>query len=326
MRIAIVGAGAIGGWIGTKLAIAGHAVSVLARGATLAALENGPWRLEAGGETLEGKVRASGDVATLGVQDLVVVALKGPALPALAPAIARLIGPDTVVLPAMNGVPWWFLLGGSGELGPTALESVDPGNAVSAAIPFAQVIGCVVHASVLARGPGDVVHKAGNRLILGKPDGATTERLEQVVAAFVEAGFDVEQSASIQRDIWYKLWGNMTMNPISAITGATADRILDDPMVNAFILRVMAETKEVGGRIGCSIDESGEDRNFVTRKLGAFRTSMLQDAEGGRPMEVDQLLGAPREIAGKLGVAVPEMDTLLGLTRLFAQTRQLYPR
>jgi 2-dehydropantoate 2-reductase len=325
MRIGIVGAGAIGGWIGVRLAAAGHAVSVLARGETLEALRAGPWRLEIGGETLAAPVSANDDAVALGVQDILVIALKGPALTALAPAVRAMIGPDTVVVPAMNGVPWWFLLGGGGKLPSIALVSVDPEGAIAAAIPFDAVLGCVVHASAAVAAPGHVVHKAGNRLILGRPSQDRDERHNKAAQAFSDAGFDIELSDRIQQDIWYKLWGNMTMNPISAFTGATSDRVLDDPLVVDFILRVMDEARTIGARIGAPIAESGKDRILVTRQLGAFKTSMLQDAEAGRPLELDQLVAAPREIAGRLGLATPNLDALFGLSRLFARSHGLYP-
>jgi len=325
MKIAIVGAGAIGGWMGVRLAAAGHDVGVLARGATLVALREAPWRLELGGQTLEARVSVSDDPQAMGVQDLVIIALKGPALPALAPSLRPLIGPDTIIVPAMNGVPWWFLLGGAGEMAPAALPSIDPDEAIAASIPFANVLGCVVHASAFVEGAGHVVHKAGNGLILGEPDGSLSPRLEQIAGLFADAGFDVDRSAAIRRDIWYKLWGNMTMNPISAITGATCDLMLDDPLVSAFVLRVMAEAQAIGARIGCDIAESGEDRVAVTRKLGAFKTSMLQDAEAARPLEIDQLLSAPIEIGEALNLSVENLQTLLGLVRLFARVKGLYP-
>lgn len=325
MRIGIVGAGAIGGWLGVRLAAAGHRVGVIARGETLAALSSAPWRLQAGDGTLEAQVTASENPAALGVQDLVILALKGPALPGLADGIGRLIGPDTIVIPAMNGVPWWFLLDGAGDLGPMPLRSVDPDGAIAGAIPFEQVLGSVVHCSAFVERPGTVVLKAGNRLILGPPRGGEDARFDEVARVLAGAGLDIEASRRIRYDIWYKLWGNMTMNPISAISGATCDRILDDPLVSDFILSVMAEAQAIGARIDVPIAERGEDRNAVTRKLGAFRTSMLQDAEGGRALEIDQLLSAPREIASHLGLATPSIDALLGITRLFARERGLYP-
>jgi 2-dehydropantoate 2-reductase len=324
MRIGIVGAGAIGGWIGVLLARSGHDVSVLARGATLAALQAGPWRLTYDGRHLEAHVCASADASALGLQDVVVVAVKGPALKDVASAIAPMIGSGTTVVPAMNGIPWWFLLCGGGSLSPRALMSVDADGTIANAIPFGTVIGCVVHASAAVPQPGSVAHKGGKELILGEPSGEMSGRLEVLATLFEDAGLQVVRSSRIQQDIWYKLWGNMTMNPISALTGATCDRVLDDELVNAFVLRIMAEAAEVGQRIGCEIKERGEERNAVTRKLGAFRTSMLQDAEAGRPLEINQILAAPREIAQMVSVATPNMDALLGLTRLFGRTRRLY--
>ncbi len=318
MRIAIVGAGAIGAWLGVRLANVGCDVSVLARERTLAAIRQKGLRLVMGGATQTTMVKASDRAADLGVQDLVVIALKGQALPALAPTISALVGPATTILPAMNGVPWWFFHGMPGAMLDASLESVDPGSVVTRALPPSQVLGCVVHASCATAEPGCALHKSGNGLIVGEPVGGTSARLDAVVGALRKADFDVTASPRIQRDIWYKLWGNMTLNPISAITGATTDRMLDDSLVNAFILRVMAEASELGARIGCSITESGEERMQMTRKLGSFKTSMLQDAEAGRGLEMEALLGAPREIARKLNVATPNMDALHGLTRLFA--------
>jgi 2-dehydropantoate 2-reductase len=325
MRVGIVGAGAIGGWIGVRLARRGHDVSVFARGLTLDALRQDGWRLDIGGETVSAPVIASADASELGVQDVVLISVKGPALAAVAPLIAPLIGASTLVVPMMNGVPWWFLLGGGGELAPTDLRSVDADRTIAAALPYDQVIGNVVHAAATVQGPGHVVHRAGNRLIFGEPGGEHSARLEQLCAMFEDAGFVAESSDRIRYEIWYKLWGNMTMNPISAVAGVTCDRILDDPLVAGFVLQVMTEAQAIGARIGCVIAERGEDRNAVTRQLGAFKTSMLQDAEAGRPLEIDQLLSAPREIAGKLGMETPMLDALTGLTRLFAQRHGLYP-
>ncbi|HTK36781.1 MAG TPA: 2-dehydropantoate 2-reductase [Caulobacteraceae bacterium] len=324
MRVAIAGFGAIGGWIGVRMAEAGHEVSALARGATLAALRERGAELRQGDEVRKVRLRASDDPAELGVQDLVVIAVKGPALAAIASAAAGLVGPETVILPAMNGVPWWFFEGLPGAFGGKRLVSVDPDARIAQALPADHVLGCVVHAASISPEPGVIVHKMGRRLILGEPAGGESERLSRVAAALGDSGFEVEVCRRIQQEIWYKLWGNMTMNPLSAITGATCDRILDDPLVNAYILQIMAEAAEIGARIGCPISESGEDRNAVTRKLGAFKTSMLQDVEAGRPIELDALLSAPREIAAMTGVSTPAIDSLLGMTRLFARTHGLY--
>ncbi len=323
-RVCIVGAGAIGGFIGTRLAAAGRArVSAVARGATLDALEREGWRLATAAGLVQAPATASSDPAALGEQDLVVIAVKGPALTQVSRSIAPLIGPRTLVLPAMNGVPWWFCEGVAGFPG-GALQSVDPGAAIRAAIPFAQVLGCVVHASTSKPEPGLVQHKMGQGLIVGEPVGGKSDRAQAVVDLLAHAGFDTTHSADVRYDIWYKLWGNMTMNPVSAITGATGDRILADPEVRSFCAAAMKEAQQVGARIGCPIDQSPEDRNAITAKLGAFRTSMLQDAESGRPIELDGIVGAVREIGQRLSIPTPNIDALFGLTRLFGRVHGLY--
>jgi len=325
MKVCIVGAGAIGGWIGTRLACAGRAqVSALARGATLAALQAHGWRLQQAGRTLGAPARAAADAAALGPQDLVIVAVKATALAGVAPRLAPLVGPHTLVMPAMNGVPWWFGHGVA-ALGDTPLASVDPGGAIAAAIAFERVAGCVVHASAAAPEPGLVQHRQGEGLIVGEPAGGRSERVQRVAELLAHAGFDVTHSADVRRDVWYKLWGNMTMNPVSAITGATIDRVLADPLLRAFCSAAMREAAAIGERIGCRIEQAPEDRHAITARLGAFRTSMLQDVEAGRPVELDALLGAVQEMGARVGVATPAIDALFGMARVFAQVRGLYP-
>ncbi len=325
MKICIVGAGAIGGLIGTLLAAAGETeVSALARGATLQALSAEGWRLSQGGRLIRGPVRAAADPAELGPQDLVIIAVKAPAMAAVARGIAPLLGPATMVLPAMNGVPWWFG-DGMAVLGAAPLDSVDPGGAIAGAIALGRVIGCVVHASAATSEPGLVLHKMGNGLIIGEPGGAVSARLGALRDLFVRAGFAVTLSSHIRRDIWYKLWGNLTINPVSAITGATADRILDDPLVRGFCSAVMSEAAAIGARIGCAVDQTPEARHRVTRELGAFKSSMLQDAERGRPIELDAIVAAVREIGERVGIATPCTDALLGLARLHGRVHGLYP-
>lgn len=325
MKVCILGAGAIGGFIGTRLAARGQAqVSALARGATLDALRRHGWRLQQGGEQIQAPcAAASADAAELGVQDLVVIAVKGPALTQVARGIAPLIGPETVVLPAMNGVPWWFGHGVA-ALGEDPLESVDPGGVVGAAIPFETVLGCVVHAAAFTSEPGLVVHKMGAGLIVGEPAGGASARVDTVAALLRDAGFDVTASADVRRDVWYKLWGNLTMNPVSAITGATADRVLADPLVRGFCSQAMQEAAAIGALVGCPIEQTPEDRHAITAKLGAFKTSMLQDVEAGRPVELDAIVGAVRELGQRLGQPAPAIDALFGLARLFARGRGLY--
>jgi 2-dehydropantoate 2-reductase len=325
MKVCIIGAGAIGGFLGARLAAAGEAsVSAIARGATLAALRVHGWRLREGGRLIQAPVSAAGGAAELGVQDLVVIAVKAPALAEVARGLAPLLGPATMVMPAMNGVPWWFGAGVPALAG-APLESVDPGGTIAAAIPCCRVVGAVVHASAATVDPGVVEHRMGHGLIIGEPAGGRSERVQRVADLFARAGFDLTHSAAIRRDIWYKLWGNMTMNPVSALTGATADRILADPLVRAFCSGAMREAAAIGARLGCPIEQEPEDRHAVTARLGAFKTSMLQDAEAGRAIELDAIVGAVRELGQRLGVATPNIDALFGLTRLFGRVHGLYP-
>jgi len=324
-KVCIVGAGAIGGFIGTRLAAAGQAqVSALARGATLAALRQHGWRLETAEGLVQAPADASADAVALGPQDLVVIAVKAPSLPPLAAEIAPLLGPQTVVLPAMNGVPWWFCRH-LPAFADTPLDSVDPGGGIDAAIPFDRVLGCVVHAGCSVTAPGVVRHKVGDGLIVGEPLGGRSARAEAVTALLTHAGFQATLAPDVRSEIWYKLWGNLTMNPVSAITGATIDRVLDDPLVRRFCSAAMVEAAAIGERIGCPIAQSPQDRHAVTARLGAFKTSMLQDVEAQRPIELDAIVAVVQEIGQRVGVATPNIDALLGLTRLMGRVRGLYP-
>ena len=328
-KICVYGAGAIGGWIGARLAAQGAQVSCVARGATLAALREGGLRLieaDANGQSVERAfaVQASAEPAELGTQDLVIVAVKAPAMAEVARHIGPLLGPHTVVLTAMNGVPWWFLQGFGGALAGTPLQSVDAGGVIARAIAPQHVIGCVVHASCSLDAPGVVRRRQGNGLIVGEPKGGESPRLRALGELLRAAGFDVTVSPQIQRDVWYKLWGNMTINPISAFTGATADRILDDELARGFVSQVMLEAREIGARIGATIAETPEDRHAVTRKLGGFTPSMRQAVEAGRAVEIDALVTSVRELGQLTGVATPFTDALLGLARLHARQLGLY--
>ncbi len=328
-RVAIVGAGAIGGlfgaWMGTRLPAGQIELSALARGRTLEAVraEGIVWTDDED-QCHCAPVNASDDAAALGKQDLVIVSVKGQSMPGVAAQVRELMGPETVVLVAMNGVPWWFFHGLGGDADGWQLDAVDPGGATAAAIPASQVLGCVVHASAQSPAPGQVARVKNNQLIIGEPSGGTSGRVNAVAALLGASGFDVKVSERIQRDIWFKLWGNMTMNPVSAITGATCDRILDDELVRGFCSAVMREAQTIGARIGLPIDQDPEQRHAMTRKLGSFKTSMLQDVEAGRPIELDALVGSVREIGARLGVPTPSMDALMGLARLMAQTKGLY--
>jgi len=325
-RTAIVGAGAIGGWLGARLAAAGCPVSVLARGATLAALRTQGLRLRSAAGDITVPVQASSDATELGPQDVVIVAVKAPALAEVAVQIGPLIGPQTLVVTAMNGVPWWFLHGLGPRWAGQRITCTDPDGRIAQALPLAQVVGCVVHASCAVEEPGLIRHHFGAGLILGEAHGQPSARVEALVALLQGAGFAASASTQIQKDIWFKLWGNMTMNPVSALTGATADRILDDELVRGFINHVMLEAQAIGTELGLPINQQPDDRHAVTRKLGAFKTSMLQDVEAGKPIELDALVTAVRELGQLTATATPFTDALLGLMRLRGQVLGLYPR
>ncbi len=311
MNICVVGAGAIGGWIAARLALAGNEVSLVARGETQAALDSEGLCITDGGDTRCVAVATSADPASLGVQDLLVLALKAPILPHVAPQLNALIGPGTQIVPMLNGVPWWFI--------DDPLWSVDPEVTIADAFPSEQVAGCVVHASCYRSAPNHVVVKHADKLILGEPGGGPSERIEGLCAFFENCGIRCDASENVRRAIWYKLWGNATINPLSALTRSTADRLLDDPVIRALMAEAMDELAAVGAEIGCLISETAEDRMAVTARLGAFKSSMLQDVEAGRPIELEALLGAPLEIAAQVGVATPRLERIYAMTRLMGE-------
>ncbi len=331
MKVCIYGAGAIGGWIGVHLAQTGHQISVVARGDTLQALQkNGLQCIQTqdAEKTLRAQVNASANPADLGPQDLVIVAVKAPSMRDIANNMAPLLAPHTMVMPAMNGVPWWFFDGFGGALQGTRLKTIDPDGQIGRAIPSQHVVGCVVHASCSLDAPGVVRHHFGQGLILGEPaeqQGNVSSRVQQLVADLQTAGFNASASAQIQKDVWYKLWGNMTVNPISAFTGATTDLIMQDDLVRNFVSQIMLEAKLIGEKIGIPIAQTPEDRHAVTRKLGAFKTSMLQDVEAGKAVELDALVSVVRELGQLTQVNTPYTDALLGLSRLHARVHGLYP-
>jgi len=312
MNICVVGAGAIGGWIAARLAIAGENVSILARGDTLRLARAEGLRLEERGEEFVGVVTAAEDAQAVGAQDIVIIAVKAPALPELASELRPLIGEKTMIVPMLNGVPWWFV--------EEPLLSVDPDGTIAAALPFENIIGCVVHASCSRSAPNRIHVRHADKLIIGEPNGGNGERSARLFALLEGAGLRPDLTGNVRRAIWYKLWGNATINPLSALTRATADRILANAECRAWMLEGMAELAAVGAAIGCPISESGEDRMEVTARLGAFKTSMLQDVEAGRPIELEALVGAPREIARRHEIETPALDRLYEVTKLMAES------
>ena len=324
MKICVFGAGAVGAVVAAGLSRAGHDVSVVARGSHLTAIRAHGLRILSGGSESTVRVAAESDPARLGPQDYVIVAVKGQSLPEVAAAIAPLLGPDTSVVTAMNGVPWWFfdrLPFGGGTL---RLESLDPGGAISRAIPTERVVGCVIHLAASLAEPGRIRHNMGGRLIIGEPGGTNTARTQRLGEALREAGFEAVASTFIERDFWVKLLGNVSFNPVSALTLATADRMIADAAVKAYMVAIMRECLAVGRAIGVDADIDPEARIDMARKLGMFKTSMLQDMEGGKSLEIDGLLTGTLEIARKAGVAAPFTESLLGMVRLRAQSTGQY--
>ena len=325
MKVCVLGLGAVGGLIAHRLAEGGVAVSALARGATLAALRRrGLVVRESPGDSGRAvPLPASDRAAELGAQDVVLLTVKTTALPSVPASIAPLLGPDTTVVSMMNGVPWWFFHGLAAPWRDLRLDATDPGGALARAIPPERVIGAVTHLSSSVPEPGVVQLARFDRLIVGEPGGASTARLEAVAAMLRAGGMRVDVTPRIELEVWLKLWGNMTMNPLSALTGATLDVLLDDPLVRRFASDAMLEARAIGERLGLQIAMTPEERHVVTRRIGAVRTSMLQDVEANRPIELDALIGAVSEMGRRVGLDTPNVDALLGVARVFARGRGL---
>ena len=325
MRAVIVGPGAVGVWMGERLAAAGWTVSALARGSTLAALRDHGLRVIEQGEIRTAPVIASDDPVALGPQDYVIVSLKAQALPEVAPRLAPLMHDETAVVSAMNGIPWWFFHRFGGALEDTRLETVDRGGRIAEALPPARVIGCVLHNSITSPEPGLSQLVGIDRLIFGEPDGTASQRVEILAEAFRAARVRTETPTDIRTPIWVKLWGNMYANPISALTGAGTADMLADEQVQALCLQMMREMATLGEGLGLPFPITPEARMDIARKLGNFRTSMLQDMDQGRPLELDPILGALVELGGKMGLTTPGLSAVYGLTRLAARMKGLYP-
>jgi 2-dehydropantoate 2-reductase len=269
----------------------------------------------------------SDSAQVIGPQDIVILSVKSTALRACMDDIQGLINESTHIWTAMNGLPWWFANGLDEPCAGRTFESIDPGGLIQARYPLTHWMGGVVHASCSLKAPGHALHHFGNGLIVGEPisaPGQPSVRCRELVDLLLSVGFDAQLSPRIQQDIWYKLWGNMTMNPISALTGATIDKILDDAQLYEFVCAVMMEAKQLGAKIGLPIEQNPQDRNALTRKLGAFKTSMLQDVENKRALELDALLSCVVEMASWTQTPVPFTSALLGLTRVKAQQMGLY--
>src|SRR5258706_985756 len=324
MKICIYGAGAVGGLIAGRLAQAGHEVSVVARGAHLTAIQKNGLKIVHKENQTVVKIKADHDPAQLGPQDAVIVAVKAQNLPEVAATIGPLIGPGTSVVTAMNGVPWWFfdrLPFGAGKL---RLESLDPGGKLARAMPTDRIVGCVIHLAASTPEPGVIQHGMGERLILGEPGGKNTARTQAIVDALKSAGFEATVSGFIEKDFWVKLIGNISFNPVAALTLATANRLIADEYVKAYMVAIMRECLAIGRAVGVDADIDPEARMDMARRLGVFKPSTLQDMEAGKSLEIDGLLIGTLEVAKKAGVAAPFTESLAGLARLRAESTGQY--
>jgi 2-dehydropantoate 2-reductase len=325
MRICIYGAGSVGGFAGGMLAQAGHDVSLLARGEHLAALRAGGLSLETGGRTLNWKLPASDDPADFGPQDYVLLTVKGPALPTVMRDIGPLLGPQTTVVSAMNGIPWWFFHGIGGPNEGRVLESVDPGGTLTAGLDRDRLIGCVVQCSCSVPAPGVVRHGSGGHFVLGEPKGGDSARCRALADALNEAGLKAEVSPRIQQAVWQKYLGNLTMGPISVLTGGTLQGIGTDPGTRRICERVMTEAIAVGAKYGLDPGITIEQRIEGGTKLGPFKPSIRQDYEKKRPMEIDTFLSSIVEMAQLVDVPTPTIETIRSLVIHKARLAGLYP-
>jgi 2-dehydropantoate 2-reductase len=324
MKVCIFGAGAIGGYMGVKLAKAGADVSLVARGPHLAAMQEKGLTLIEEGETTTVPVTASDDPAALGVQDYVIVTLKAHSVPPVVSKMAPLIGPNTAVVSGVNGVPWWYFHKLEGTHEGTRLQSVDPGNVQWDGFGPDRVLGCVVYPAAEVIEPGVIKHIEGNRFSLGEPDGSKSERALALSKILSNAGLKAPVRPKLRDEIWVKLWGNLSFNPISALTHATLDVLCTDEGTRAVARNMMVEAQEIAERLGVKFPIDVDRRIAGGAAVGAHRTSMLQDLDQKRPLEIDALVASVQELGRVTDVATPTIDTVLGLIRLRARTAGLY--
>jgi len=322
MKIAIIGVGAIGGYVGIRLALAGEDVTLIARGANLKALQTRGLRLQRADATEEAApdIRATADYAAAGPQDLVILALKAHQVAAVAPDVPKLFSPETVVIPMQNGIPYWYFYQHGGALAGTRVQSVDPTGEIGAHIPAARVIGCVVYPATELVSHGVIKHVEGNRFPVGEPDGTASARVKRVAECFTRAGLKSPILEDIRAEIWLKLWGNMTFNPISALARATLAGICQYPPSRALAAAMMSEAQSVAHKLGIAFRVPLEKRIAGAEKVGDHKTSMLQDLEAGRALEIDALLGAVVELARLTHTATPHLDAVHALTKLLARS------
>jgi 2-dehydropantoate 2-reductase len=322
MKTAIIGAGAIGGLVGARLALAGESVTFIARGANLEALrKNGIKLIEHDGrEQVAREVAATNDYDSAGVHDLVILAMKAHQVEAVLPDLPRLIGPRTVIVPMQNGIPFWYFHEHGGALAGTPVRTVDPQGAMMRGVPLAQVLGCVVYPAAELTAPGVIRHVEGDRFPIGELDGSTSERATSVSELFARAGLKAPVLDNIRSEMWLKLWGNLTFNPISALSHATLVDICQFPSTRALATNMMLEAQAVANKLGIQFRVPLDKRIAGAEKVGKHKTSMLQDVEAGRAPEVDALVGSVVELGRLTDTPTPHIDTVYALTQLLARS------
>jgi 2-dehydropantoate 2-reductase len=320
VRICVVGAGAIGGLLAVKLAGAGEEVTVVARGPHLAAIRERGLLLRMDGREETGRVRPVERVAQAGPQDVVVLAMKANQVAAVAGEVAALLEPGTTVVTAQNGIPWWYFVRHGGPLEGTRLESVDPGGVIAAALPVDRIVGSIVYPAAQLAEPGVVQHVEGNRISLGELDGVETARVKTLAEVLRRAGFKVRIASDLRSELWVKLWGNCTLNPVSALTHATLADICSFPPTRALLTAMMREAQAVGEKLGVRFGVGLEKRIAGAEAVGAHKTSTLQDVEAGRPMEVEALLGAVVELGRLTATPTPHLGAVHACASLLART------
>ncbi|MBL8835114.1 MAG: 2-dehydropantoate 2-reductase [Alphaproteobacteria bacterium] len=326
MKLCVFGAGAIGGYLAVKLAKAGVAVSLVARGPHLAAIRANGLTLRSEGETHSVRLPASDNPADLGPQDYVMVGLKAHQLPAAAPTMKPLLGEDTAIVAAMNGVPWWYFYGVAGPFRDARLKSIDPEGTVWENLHPRRAIGCIVYPAAEIAEPGVINHTYSNRFDLGEPDGTRSPRVEALSQAMIKAGLKAPIRPRIRDDLWVKLWGNLCFNPVSLLTGATLEAIATDPGTRAVCRAMMVEARAMAEKLGVTFAIDVDKRIAGAQGVGAHKTSMLQDLERGRPVELDALLGVVIEMARLVDHPVPMCEAVLALARQKAATAGVLPK
>ncbi len=321
MRIVIAGAGAIGGYIGAHLTRIGADVTLFARGAHLQAMQRRGLRVRSPEGDFEVQPAVSGDLAAIEPADVIVLGVKAHSLTSLAPQLRPLFHPDTVVVGTHNGIPWWYFDGSGGPLEGTRLERVDPGGTIAAAIEPGRVVGSLVYFSTDIAEPGVIHHTEGNRITLGEPNGTRSERCRALADLLGSAGFRCPITARLRHEIWVKLLGNVAFNPISALTGGTLEELVRHPETSRLVREVMRETEGVAARLGIELPISIEQRMAGAEKVGAHKTSMLQDYEAGRPMELEAVVGAVVELGDRLNIPMPATHAVYACAKLLDQHR-----